>query len=363
MAKYISFVLAALSVLVAFTPSASGQSDKDAAARVQATALFAKALALTDLRAPDSPPFELRGTINAHQRGDKDLTGTYLLKWASPEEWRQEVHFLDYTRVRVGGKNQYWQSRTTSYEVQPVLELDQGLGFLKEFHVWAHPGAMKDPESVKLHRAKVEKIKSDCVTLTLKKPQWHPDYCFDPGKGTLVSENGGYREYSGFTPFAGRLFPGNIRIKDSSAAPITFVVNSILPLGSTDSGDFQPAAGATAWPSCDNPDSLPKIRQQAFPVYPVSEKLAHMQGTVNVYGVIGVDGLLYNLKVLSAPDIGLANSTVAVLEQWEYAPETCRGTPVPVETLLTVIYNLGGVIVVIQWSSKSAEPVVQTPHF
>jgi hypothetical protein len=190
--KFIFSVLAALWVLaLPFAASARSQSTKDAAARAQATALFAKALALTDLRAPGSPPFELRGTITMHQRTQKDVTGTYLLKWASPEEWREEIHFLNYTRLRVGGKDQYWQSGTTSYEVQPVLELDQGLDLLKELHVWARPEAMNDLQSVKLHQAKIEKMKSDCVTLILEELQWRPDYCFDPGKGTLVSENGG----------------------------------------------------------------------------------------------------------------------------------------------------------------------------
>jgi len=322
-----------------FAPSASAQSGKDAAARAQATAMFAKALALSDLRAPGSPPFELRGTVTALQRGRKHVTGTYLLKWASPEKWREEVHFLNYTRVRVGGKNQYWQSRTTSYEVQPVLELDQGLDFLKELHVWARPEAMNDLKSVKLHQAKIEKMKADCVTLTLKVPEYEPDYCFDPSDGTLLKRGG--NEFSKFIPFSGKLFPGNIRIDDSSAAPITLIVNSISPLGSADPGDFQFPADATAWPSCDDPDSLPKIRQRVFPIYPVNEKFGHIQGKVFVYCVIGLDGRLYNLRVLSAPDIGLANSAVTALEQWQYTPETCHGTPVPVETLLTIVYNLG----------------------
>jgi len=333
-------VLAVLSALaMPFAPSAHSQSAKDVAARAQATAMFAKALALSDLRAPGSPPFEMRGTINVHQ-GLRKTTGVYLLKWASPEKWREEVHFLNYTRVRVGGKDKYWQSRTTSNEIQPVLELDQGLDFLKELHVWARPEAMNDLKSVKLHQAKIEKMKANCVTLTLKVPEYEPDYCFDPNDGTLVSEKRG-DEFSKFVPFSGKLFPGNIRINDSSAAPVTLIVNSISPLGSADPGDFQLPADATAWPSCDDPDSLPKIRQRVFPIYPVNEKFGDIQGTVFVYCVIGLDGRLYNLRVLSAPDIGLANSAVTALEQWQYAPETCHGTPVPVETLLAIVYNLG----------------------
>lgn len=331
-------VLAALSVLaLPFAPSANGQSDKDAAARAQATAMFAKALALTDLRAPGSPPFELRGTINVRK-----AAGTYLLKWVSPEKWREEIHFSDYTRVRVGGKDQYWQSRTTSYEVQPVLELDQALDFLKELHVWTNPEAMNELKSVKLHRAKVEKNKSDCVALTLKVSQYEPDYCFDPSNGTLVSEKPNDDEFSQYAPFAGKLFPGNIRIKESSTAPLTFIVNSIAPLVSPDPADFQSPAGASAWPSCDSPDRLAKMSRPVFPTYPVNEKIDHIQGTVFVYCVIGVDGRLHNVRVLSAPDIGLANSALAAMERSEYVPETCHGTPVPAETLLAMVYNLGG---------------------
>jgi len=343
--KFTSSVLAALSVLAwPFAPSARSQSAKDVAARAQATALFAKALAVSDLRAPGSPPFELRGTINARQRGRKDVTGAYLLKWASPEKWREEIHFSDYTRVRVGGKNLYWQSRTTSQEVQPVAELDQAMNFIKDLHIWARPEAMNDLKGVKLYQGKIKKAKSDCVTLKSKENLYTPDYCFDPGKGMLVSEgpvNNELFELSEFTPFFGKLFPGNIRINEDPALPVTFIVDSISPLGSTDPTDFQPAPSATTWPSCDDPDTLPKPRHSILPVYPVSEKLARTDGAVLIYVVIDTDGRLHNLKVLSAPDIGLAKSALTAVERWEFAPETCHNTPVPVETLLAVVYRLG----------------------
>lgn len=57
--------------------------------------------------------------------------------------------------------------------------------------------------------------------------------------------------------------------------------------------------------------------------------------------MIGADGRLSDLKVLSAPDSALANSALSALGQWKYEPETCHGTPVPVETLIYIIYNLG----------------------
>lgn len=335
---------AALTTLVFFATvhCARGQSTKDAAARAQATALFARALAVSDIRAPGSPPFEMRGTINI--KGDKhkpDISGTYLMKWVSPDKWREEIHFANYTRIRVGGKNQYWQSRTTSYEVQPLLQLGQGLDFLKELHVWSNPTDIATLGNARLHQGKVQGTRLDCVTLVRKGQNYGLDDCFDPVMGTLVSDSSGTSEFSDFVSFGGKYFPGNIRTQNPPATPVTLRVISISPLGIANDADFQSPTDATVWPSCDAPDALPVIKSQVNPVYPVNEKLAGIQGAVFVYAVVGVDGLMHNLKVFSAPDSGLADSAVAVLKQWEYVPETCHGTPVPVETVLQIIYTLG----------------------
>jgi TonB family protein len=312
-----------------------GQSAKDAAA------LFAKALAVSDIRAPGSLPFELQATIDIEQpHHEPPIEGKYLLKWLSPEKWREEIHFANYTRIRVGGKGQYWQSRTTPAEIQPILELDQAMDFLKELHVWAKPEAIANLSTVKLHQEKIQGAKSDCVALTLKGQYYSPNYCFDRARGVLVLDRGSLNEFSTFTLFAGKLFPGNIRVKEESSGPVAFVVNSISPLANADPNDFEPASDSTAWPSCDNPGAMPGVIRSVAPIYPDSEKFNHRQGTVFTYAVIGVDGRLHNLQVLGAPDKGLADSALTAMEQWEYAPETCHGTPVPVEILVPIHFDL-----------------------
>ncbi|MFZ0335985.1 MAG: energy transducer TonB [Candidatus Acidiferrales bacterium] len=341
--RRIVHALAALTVLaLPFALCAHAQSSKDAAARAQATALFAKALAASDIRAPGSPPFEMRATIIVAQRFGKPATGAYSLKWASPEKWREEIHFANYTRIRIGEGNRYWQSRTTSYELEQLLQLSQGLDFLKDLHVWSKPEAIADMKAVKLHQEKPRGTKLDCVTLIRKEQEYGSDFCFDPVRGVLVRDGpGSSTVFSGFISFAGKLFPGNIGTDDESAARVTFAVNSILPLANTGPDDFQPADGSSPWPYCDDPDAVPKSTMQPGPVYPISEKLSHTQGTVFAYAVIGADGRLHSLQVLTSPDSGLANSALTAFEQWQYIPEMCHGTPVPVETLLKAIFTLG----------------------
>lgn len=337
------FVVAVLSLLaLSVAPCAFGQSAKDADARTRATALFAKALAASDLRAPGSPPFEVRGTITVKQRFGKPIVGSYSLEWASPEKWREEIHIADYTRIRVGGKNQYWQSHTTPYEVLSVLELSRALDFLKELHVWSNAAAVADLKSIKFHDQKMHGAKLHCVTLTPEGPNPRSDFCFDPATETLATINIlGQIEFSNFISFEGKHFPGNIREEVKAADPLTFDVNSISPLSSVADADFQPPEGSTVWPSCDAPDALPIIKSQVPPSYPDKDKLAHKDGTVFTYLVIGADGQTTDLKVLSAPDQLLANSALTSIATWKYAPETCSGMPVPVETFIAINYQLG----------------------
>ncbi len=320
---------------------ARGQSDKDLAARAQATALFAKALAVSDLRSPGSPPFEMRATITIDQRFGKPESGSYLLKWASPDQWREEIHFANYTRIRIGGKNQYWQSRTSSYELGPLLQLDQGLNFLKNLHAWSNPIFVADLKTIKLHQQKAHGVKVNCVTLVRRDGEYDSDYCFDPATGTLDSANS--VEFSNFISFAGKYFPRNVRTEQQpSATPVTLQVNSISPIANTNSADFRPSSDSTVWPSCDAPDTLPVIKTRVLPVYPIRERTAHVEGAVFFYALIDTDGRVTNLTVLAAPgDSDLVNSATAAVNQWKYAPETCSGTPVPVETLISVVYTLG----------------------
>lgn len=338
--RTICSILAVLTFLALCSP-AYGQSAKDPAARTQAAALFAKALAVSDIRAPGSPPFQMSGTINLKDSRGKTATGAYLLKWAAPDQWREEIHFGNYARIRVGGKNQYWQSRTTPYELQSLLQLSQGLNFLQELHVWSNPANIAGLESVDLHQKKDHGTKLSCVMLKLNEMSASSDYCFDPLTGTLAIDRLGSVEFSGFLSFGGKRFPGNMRAEAPPAVPITLQLNSIMPLVKADQADFQPPPGSTVWPFCDAPDSLPTLKSRALPEYPMGERMEHEQGSVFIYAVIGTNGRLSNLKLLSAPDAGLGESALSTVGQWRYKPETCGGQPVPIETSIRVVYALG----------------------
>jgi TonB family protein len=80
---------------------------------------------------------------------------------------------------------------------------------------------------------------------------------------------------------------------------------------------------------------------KVMPKYPADAKKAHVQGTVVLHAVIGKDGIIKDLSVVSGPEM-LQQSSLDAVRQWTYKPYLLNGNPVEVETQINVIYSLGG---------------------
>lgn len=75
------------------------------------------------------------------------------------------------------------------------------------------------------------------------------------------------------------------------------------------------------------------------PQYPEPAKLIHLSGTVQLRAIIGVDGSVQNIQVVSGNPI-LASAAVAAVRQWKYRPTQLNGKPVEVETVVTVQFQM-----------------------
>jgi protein TonB len=82
------------------------------------------------------------------------------------------------------------------------------------------------------------------------------------------------------------------------------------------------------------------IVKQVAPKYPSKAKKDHVEGTVVMHAIIGKDGSIKDLKVMSGPDVLVASSEKAV-KQWKYKPTLLLGNPVEVDTTISVVYELG----------------------
>jgi protein TonB len=78
---------------------------------------------------------------------------------------------------------------------------------------------------------------------------------------------------------------------------------------------------------------------QPRPVYPPLAKQARIQGTVRFTAIIGRDGTIQNLTVVSGHPLLLAAAQSAVV-QWRYKPTLLNGEPVEVVTQIDVNFTL-----------------------
>ncbi len=75
------------------------------------------------------------------------------------------------------------------------------------------------------------------------------------------------------------------------------------------------------------------------PKYPDAAKKARIQGAVMLDAVIGKDGSVEKLTVVSGPK-ELQQSSLDAVQQWTYKPYLVNGQPVEIKTTINVIYSL-----------------------
>jgi protein TonB len=75
------------------------------------------------------------------------------------------------------------------------------------------------------------------------------------------------------------------------------------------------------------------------PIYPPLAIAARIQGTVRLIGVLGADGRIRELQVVSGPPM-LARAAMDAVKQWVYAPTLLNGQPVEVQAPIDVNFIL-----------------------
>jgi len=75
------------------------------------------------------------------------------------------------------------------------------------------------------------------------------------------------------------------------------------------------------------------------PAYPPLAKAARVQGTVRLQAIIGTDGNIRNLRLMSGPPL-LVKSALDAVQRWRYRATVLNGTPVEVSTEVEVNFTL-----------------------
>jgi len=111
-------------------------------------------------------------------------------------------------------------------------------------------------------------------------------------------------------------------------------------------------SNSPAFPSPPKPTGPTRIKQggivtaasilsQTRPVYPALASQAHIQGNVILHAIIGKDGRVVQLEVMSGHPL-LVQAALDAVKQWLYKPTLLDGDPVEVDTTITVTFTMGG---------------------
>ena len=82
-----------------------------------------------------------------------------------------------------------------------------------------------------------------------------------------------------------------------------------------------------------------RLIKQPRPVYPPEAKQARIQGTVKMSAVIGKDGTVQQLEVISGHPL-LVPAALESVRQWVYEQTLLNGSPVEVITQIDVNFTL-----------------------
>jgi TonB family protein len=75
------------------------------------------------------------------------------------------------------------------------------------------------------------------------------------------------------------------------------------------------------------------------PNYPDEARRQHIEGEVVLHAIIGVDGSVKELTVISGPQ-QLTQSALETVKKWHYRPSSLNGNPLEVDTTITVNFSL-----------------------
>lgn len=78
-----------------------------------------------------------------------------------------------------------------------------------------------------------------------------------------------------------------------------------------------------------------KLVKEVDPRYPQEAEDANVTGTVVLHAIIGTNGKIQDLKLMTGPPM-LIQPAMNAVRQWEYAPVLLNGEPVEVETVISV---------------------------
>lgn len=100
-----------------------------------------------------------------------------------------------------------------------------------------------------------------------------------------------------------------------------------------------PPSPRKPWPISEMSEAM--LLHKVEPVYPHIAQVAGISGSVKLHAIIGKDGSIQSLSLISGQPI-LAAAALEAVQKWRYRPYVLNGVAVEVETFITVNFRKAG---------------------
>jgi protein TonB len=331
-----------------------GQSPYETGPSKDPRAVFAAIAPYYDLRDPNLKPWHLKVNYEFEDaKGNQAEQGVFESWWASPDVYRStwnrgasthsEWHTADGRRlIQTTGEPleiyEYWLQEALLAPLPSARDLDPAKSILIDHSI---PSANSHTRCFMVAPAEI----TEPVATKLQFGTY-PEYCVNKALPILL----GYYRFGTIlvkclntVHMQGKSMPREILIVEESREILEAKADPVDMIAATDPA-LSPSPEARQMDSeasqvGDSVESSLLVKKVA-PVYPDDAKAGHMQGKVVLRTVIGPDGRVRDVRLVSAPSPSLALAAFHSVSQWQYKPYQVDGKPAIVETTVEVDFSL-----------------------
>ncbi len=351
-------------------------------------AVLAKAWPFYDFTSTNVKPWHLKATYLLYDaNGKHPQTGVYEYWWASPNQSRS-------TWMRAGMSHTDWHlanghlaykssgSPLSLFEYKLEAALIAPLPRARDLDPAKfrldRDGATRDGvsgEGAKTEgaAAEVKTGRESCLTIVpvdeaggptpgatedrapeTAEDEPFPTYCFDveaPVLRSVYSFERVLMQFSRVRQMQGRFLARRVLISEGDSKLLTARVDVVEPISPSNPALNPPASALKTEVFVSRDVSLKDVEldmevarrmliKKTDPAYPVEARKAGIEGKVELEAMIGTDGKIHDLRVISAPAASLAAASFAAVSQWVYRPYLLKGRAVPVQTKMMVTFSL-----------------------
>jgi TonB family protein len=284
------------------------------------------------------PAFQLKAQIHLLVQ-DKPLEGSYLLYWNGPKQWREAIIFPGYTDITVAENGVLHVKRDPALLPLRVSQLHETLGFgsVSLGSSVAHPEPNAEETIKKIHDRKIDGVKVSCFEIAGPGKRSR-EVCAEETTHQLVRE----KPFVEKDPIevGGKIFPRSLSYFEEGKQIVQVHITELAIPDRFGTSTFDPPPGSISRAGCMNPSQGHPILRIS-PKYPDLERSSRTEGQVAIYAVLGTDGVPRDLQIVTAATPGLNQASLDAVKQWRYGPSTCDGTPVEMEVVIVVNYEIG----------------------